>query len=150
MEAKGRSEEIHRCVDFCTLTSTFHENLEQKGVLNEVKAKIRSEIFTALDAESTSRPKLSNENMIINEMIREYLEYNRYYNSSSVLVTETGQPSEPPFDREYLHRKFGVSSQARGARPGMPLLYELIFGLKPELAGDNDDTRGAATLNERE
>ena len=116
------------------LKSVLRETLEQKGVLNDVKAKIRAEIFTALDAETTNRPQLSNENMIINEMIREYLEYNRYYNAASVLMTETGQPSEPPFDREFLHRKFGISSQARGARPGMPLLYELVYGLKPELA----------------
>ena len=140
------------------LKSVLRETLEQKGVLNEVKSKIRAEIFTALDAENTNRPQLSNENMIINEMIREYLEYNRYYNSASVLVTETGQPSEPPFDREFLHRKFGVSSQARGARPGMPLLYELIYGLKPELAQEsagaaaqNEDLGGAAsTFNQRE
>ena len=139
------------------LKSVLRETLEQKGVLNEVKAKIRSEIFTALDAETSNRPQLSNENMIINEMIREYLEYNRYYNTASVLVTETGQPSEPPFDREFLHRKFGVSSQARGARPGMPLLYELIYGLKPELANEgsaaaqqNEDLAGAGTFNERE
>ena len=93
----------------------------------------------------------------INEMIREYLEYNRYYNTASVLVTETGQPSEPPFDREFLHRKFGVSSQARGARPGMPLLYELIYGLRPELdqsaaaqQHDNSDLPAGNTFNERE
>ena len=48
--------------------------------------------------------------MIINEMIREYLEYNKYYNTASVLVTETGQPVEAPFDREYLNRNFGISS----------------------------------------
>ena len=139
------------------LKSVLRETLEQKGVLNDVKAKIRAEIFTALDAENTNRPQLSNENMIINEMIREYLEYNRYYNTASVLVTETGQPSEPPFDREFLHRKFGVSSQARGARPGMPLLYELIYGLRPELdqsaaaqQHDNSDLPVGNTFNERE
>ena len=91
-------------------------------------------------------------------MIREYLEYNRYYNAASVLMTETGQPSEPPFDREFLHRKFGVSSQARGGRPGMPLLYELVYGLKPELAqgsnaaaghNENQDL-GSDTFNQRE
>ena len=72
------------------LKSVLRETLEQEGVLNDVKAKIRAEIFTALDSENTNRPQLSNENMIINEMIREYLEYNRYFNSASVLVTETG------------------------------------------------------------
>ena len=138
------------------LKSVLRETLEQKGVLNDVKAKIRAEIFTALDAETTNKPQLSNENMIINEMIREYLEYNRYYNAASVLMTETGQPNEPPFDREFLHRKFGVSSQARGARPGMPLLYELVYGLKPELAqgnsaaGTSHADHGNDTFNQRE
>ncbi len=72
------------------LKNVLRETLEQKGVLNEVKAKIRAEIFTALDSENAGKPALSNENMIINEMIREYLEYNKYYNSASVLITETG------------------------------------------------------------
>ena len=115
---------------------------------NEVKAKIRAEIFTALDSEAAGKPQLSNENMIINEMIREYLEYNKYYNSASVLVTETGQPAEPPFDREYLHRKFGISSSSKSHKPGVPLLYELIFGLKPEgVAADIDPPAASSTLN---
>ena len=84
------------------LKNVLRETLEQKGVLNEVKAKIRAEIFTALDSVNVGKPPLSNENMIINEMIREYLEYNKYYNTASVLVTETGQPHEPPFDKQYL------------------------------------------------
>jgi lisH domain-containing protein FOPNL len=72
------------------LKNVLRETLEKKGVLNEDKAKIRAEVFTALDSEATGKPPLSHENMIINEMIREYLEYNRYYNSSSVLITESG------------------------------------------------------------
>ena len=38
------------------LKSVLRETLEQKGVLNDVKAKIRAEIFTALDAETANRP----------------------------------------------------------------------------------------------
>lgn len=48
--------------------------------------------------------------MIINEMIKEYLEYNKYFNTASVLVTETGQPSEAPFDRQFLQKKFGITA----------------------------------------
>jgi hypothetical protein len=33
----------------------------------------RTKVFTAFDSDVTGKPKLSNENMIINEMIREYL-----------------------------------------------------------------------------
>lgn len=111
------------------LKNVLRETLEQKGVLNEVKAKIRAEIFTALDSENVGKPPLSNENMVINEMIREYLEYNKYYNTASVLVTETGQPSEAPFDRQFLQKKFGITA-TKGKQ--LPLLYDLIYGLKPE------------------
>lgn len=103
------------------LKNVLKETLESKGVLNDIRAKIRAEVFTALDSESSGKPKLSNENMIINEMIREYLEYNKYYNSLSVLMTESGQPHEPPFDKEYLHKKFSI---APSKNPGkVPLLY---------------------------
>ena len=111
------------------LKSVLRETLEQRGVLGEIKAKIRSEIFTALDNDNVGKPPLSNENLIINELIREYLEYNKYYNTTSVLTTESGQPANPPFDRKYLHKKFSVKSESGD----MPLLYEIIFGLKPEL-----------------
>lgn len=116
------------------LKNVLKETLQQKGVLNDIKAKIRAEIFTALDNETTGKPKLSNENMIINEMIREYLEYNRYYNTLSVLVTESGQPVDAPFDKDYLHKKFSI--QGGKGKANVPLLYELIFGLKPELADE--------------
>ncbi len=42
------------------LKNVLRETLEQKGVLNDVKAKIRAEVFTALDAEATGKPPLSN------------------------------------------------------------------------------------------
>ena len=114
------------------LKSVLKETLEQRGVLGEIKSKIRAEIFTALDNDTIGKPKLSNENLIINEMIREYLEYNKYYNSLSVLTTETGQPEQPAFDREYLHKKFSMKT----SKGDMPLLYEIIFGLKPELSSE--------------
>ena len=121
------------------LKNVLKETLEQKGVLNDIKAKIRAEIFTALDSENAGKPKLSNENMIINEMIREYLEYNRYYNTLSVLVTESGQPVEPPFDKEYLHKKFSINPSKATGKQNVPLLYEIIFGLKPEMQGDEHE-----------
>ena len=51
------------------------------------------------------KPTPPQENVLINELIREYLMYNGYYNTASVLVTESGQPVDPPFDRHYMERK---------------------------------------------
>ena len=61
------------------------ETLENRGSLTQIKARIRAEVFNALDDQTEPRPKLSNENVLINELIREYLEFNNYKYASSVL-----------------------------------------------------------------
>lgn len=60
--------------------------MEKRGVLGHLKARIRAEVFNALDDESESRPSLSHENLLINELIREYLEFNKYKYTASVLI----------------------------------------------------------------
>jgi len=86
------------------------DTLQARGSLDQIRARVRSEIFAALDdqvgvpicptvrrytkthrpsceAEQTvPKPKLSNENLIINELIREYLEYNGYRHALSVFL----------------------------------------------------------------
>jgi len=61
------------------------DTLENRGVLGHIKARVRAEVFNALDDEKDDSPPLSNENMLINELIREYLEFNKYKYSASVL-----------------------------------------------------------------
>ena len=113
------------------LKNVLRETLEQKGVLNKVKAQIRAEIFTALDADNAGKPAIPQENVLINEMIREYLEYNKYYNTLSVMVTESGQPVDPPFDRNYIERRLQINSQpTSSSKPQVPLLYEIVNGLQ--------------------
>jgi lisH domain-containing protein FOPNL len=109
------------------LKNVLKETLEQRGVLGEIKSKIRSEIFTALDNDTMGKPPLSQENMLINEMIREYLEFNQYYNTLSVLTSESGQPKEPFLDRTTMHKKLSL----KPSKDGLPILYEMI-GMKPE------------------
>ena len=61
------------------------DTLENRGVLNQVKARIRAEVFDALNDAGEAKPGLSNENLLINELIRDYLEFNNYKYSASVL-----------------------------------------------------------------
>lgn len=56
-----------------------------------------------------SRREPCNENLIINELIREYLIYNGYTDTLSVFLPETGQPQTRPFDRDFLLQQLGVS-----------------------------------------
>ena len=95
--------------------------LESRGVLGEVQAKLRAEVYKALDdqvhiislcvtirlmfitthstslnkypplylsnnVQSVPKPDLCHENLLLNELIREYLQYNKYNYTSSVLL----------------------------------------------------------------
>ncbi|NXP55925.1 FOPNL protein, partial [Heliornis fulica] len=99
------------------------DTLEKRGALGQIKARIRAEVFNALDDQSEPRPTLSHENLLINELIREYLEYNKYKYTASVLTAESGQPAVP-LDRQFLAKELNVVEDANGK--SVPLLYGII------------------------
>ncbi|XP_038942174.1 centrosomal protein 20 isoform X2 [Rattus norvegicus] len=68
------------------LKAVLKDTLEKRGVLRHLKARIRAEVFNALDDDREPRPLLSHENLLINELIREYLEFNKYKYTASVLI----------------------------------------------------------------
>ncbi|XP_006637377.2 centrosomal protein 20 isoform X2 [Lepisosteus oculatus] len=105
------------------LKLALKETLESRGVLGQLKARIRAEVFNALDDQNEARPPLSHENLLVNELIREYLDFNKYRYTASVLTVESGQP-ELPLDRQFLANELNVVEDA-SAR-SVPLLYSLL------------------------
>lgn len=105
------------------LKCAVRETLESRGVLGQLKARIRAEVFSALEDQPQPRPPLSHENLLINELIREYLEFNKYKFSASVLTAESGQP-EGPLDRPFLANELNVAEDA--SSKSVPLLYGLV------------------------
>ncbi|KAH3861595.1 centrosomal protein 20-like isoform X2 [Dreissena polymorpha] len=105
------------------LKEVIKDTLENRGVLGQIKARIRAEVFNSLDDKTESKPPLSNENMIINELIREYLDFNKYKYTASVLVAESGQPKQP-LDRGFLAEELNVEEDRNSSQ--VPLLYSLI------------------------
>ena len=85
------------------LKNALKETLEQKGVLNQIKAMMRKEIYDSIENDDNPKPQLSKENLIINELIKDYLKYNNYSNSSYVFQSETGQPKDI-YDRNSLSK----------------------------------------------
>ena len=90
------------------------------------------------------KPQLSKENLLINELIREYLKYNNYNHSLSVFLSESGQPADPPFER-YTHTYIYIyiyicrdilSKELRIIEDKttilFPLLYSLVLGLQKD------------------
>ncbi|GAB1598458.1 lisH domain-containing protein FOPNL-like [Argonauta hians] len=105
------------------LKNAISESLERKGVLNKIRAEIRAEVFHVLDEHSEGKPPLCNENLIINELIMEYLQYNKYNHTCSVLMAEAGQ-SETRLDREFIRNELDVTEDAETST--IPLLYSLV------------------------
>jgi lisH domain-containing protein FOPNL len=132
------SNQIHilpRADNFEELHVALKDSLDQRGVLNSIRATIRAEIFNALEDQDavnvnpTERAP-SSENLILNELIREYLEYNGYLNTLSVFHPETGQPTKPTgrISREVLVHELGVTDGERAKR--VPLLYSVLAKLQ--------------------
>lgn len=97
-----------------------------------------------------AKPALSNENLVINELIREYMEFNGYKHSLSVFMpgarraaapasnnnprrahrgcflcrAETGQPVERAFSRPFLAEQLHVAEDETTRR--VPLLYSIL------------------------
>ena len=106
-----------------SLKAALIETLESKGILNNLKAQVRTEVFQALDDPSTPKPQINNENLLINELIREYLIFNNYNYTDTVLVAEAGQP-EVQLARSFLCKELNVQDTKQSSQ--VPLLYSLL------------------------
>ncbi|ORX55520.1 hypothetical protein BCR36DRAFT_347487 [Piromyces finnis] len=106
------------------LKEVLKESLQVKGVINKIKANIRSEVFKSIDDEDQEKPKLSYENLIVNELIREYLEFNNYKFALSVFLAESNQPNEA-LDKNFLTKELKVKLDKDNQQ--LPLLYGLAF-----------------------
>ncbi|KAH9115744.1 hypothetical protein LEN26_011552 [Aphanomyces euteiches] len=109
------------------LKDALKETLEARGSMGQIKARIRAEIFNALD-EGAPKAKISNENLIVNELIREYMEYNGYRHTLSVFLPESGQPVEKPFQRRFLAQELNITDDPRYTQ--VPLLYSIVAALQ--------------------
>ncbi|CAK4086886.1 unnamed protein product [Aphanomyces euteiches] len=81
--------------------------------MGQIKARIRAEIFNALD-EGAPKAKISNENLIVNELI--------------LFLPESGQPVEKPFQRRFLAQELNITDDPRYTQ--VPLLYSIVAALQ--------------------
>uniref|UniRef100_A0A6U4WI96 Centrosomal protein 20 n=2 Tax=Hemiselmis andersenii TaxID=464988 RepID=A0A6U4WI96_HEMAN len=114
------------------LKAALRDTLAARGTLGQIQARVRSEIFNALEETEDPKPPMSHENLVINELIREYLEYNNFKHTLSVLLPETGQPAER-IDRSFLSQDLNVRDDAHTRQ--IPLLYTIVGRLQHEKAG---------------
>ncbi|KAK3242011.1 hypothetical protein CYMTET_48275 [Cymbomonas tetramitiformis] len=106
------------------LQDALREKLELNGVLGKIRSQIRGEIFKALDErEGFPIPELSNENLLINDLFREYLIFNGYRSTLSVFLAESGQP-KLSLGRIFMSTQLHHQDDANSSK--LPLVYSLI------------------------
>uniref|UniRef100_A0A8C5SJ02 FGFR1 oncogene partner (FOP) N-terminal dimerisation domain-containing protein n=1 Tax=Laticauda laticaudata TaxID=8630 RepID=A0A8C5SJ02_LATLA len=89
------------------LKAALKETLARGGALGQVRACLQAEVFATLDDLGKPRPAASHETLLMNELIREYLQFHQYNSSTSVFLAEFSQP-EIPLDRDFLAKELHV------------------------------------------
>jgi lisH domain-containing protein FOPNL len=67
-----------------SLKVALDQNLKTRWSLSKIGLGLRAEMFDALGQGYNSHPSPSQETRLINELVREYLQYNGYIHSLSV------------------------------------------------------------------
>lgn len=122
------------------LKKALVDNLKSSGAIAEVEAKLKSEMLTALGGPSgVMPPPVSGANVLLNELIREYLSWNGYKGAEAVLRVETGG-SDERLPRSLLADQLGLVDEAQGEdKDGgpMPLLYGILALIQKQSSGSS-------------
>ncbi|KAJ1611873.1 hypothetical protein OJ253_741 [Cryptosporidium canis] len=117
------------------LRSAVKSELEKKGVLDEVRARLMAEILYSLTEENENEQaekSISDENLVLNSLIYDYLVYNGYQNTGMVLLKESKMDSGLREDKEHSNASQLLSKEELKSilrvedSSGLPILYSLI------------------------
>lgn len=114
------------------LRLALRETLEARGVLGELRARLRSEIFSAIDAGADApvtgkRKELPLETVVVSELFRDFLRFTGYTQTLSVFDAEAGT-TQTELTRENLAHDLGVALNAEAA--SLPLIYAILEAIK--------------------
>ena len=102
-ESTARSADPHSQSAEEDIVTALKETLERTGTLDTVRGILRADIYHCIndsmkekeEHSSSTEPALEppRENVLINELIADYLAFNGYFNTLSVLAAESGNPN---------------------------------------------------------
>lgn len=96
--------ELYKAIRDETLTSPPHLSNENLASAHAVLTIGLRDMRATLLKFATSQ-QIPGPTQMINELIREYLDFNGYRDTMSVMLPETGQPVVPAFSRSFLARR---------------------------------------------
>ncbi|XP_050465053.1 centrosomal protein 20 isoform X1 [Cataglyphis hispanica] len=106
--------------------TTVRESLKADGDLDRMKAEMRTEVIKLLDCSSKENKKIvkpSHDIILLNELVREYLDWMGYKYSSTVFIAECDLPKHS-LDRTLLAQSLGVKDNEKSRN--LPLLCGLV------------------------
>jgi len=120
------------------LFEAVEEVLKEKGVLDQLTCQVRAEILQVLKTSFATQKTASKEkkevssassssNFIVNELIKEYLDYNGYQNTADILAIESNLPKKR-ITRVELETSLKVHSGPNAKQ--VPLLYSIVSDLR--------------------
>ncbi|XP_012250834.2 centrosomal protein 20 [Athalia rosae] len=113
------------------LMNAVRDSLEADGQLGRIKAEMRTEVMKLLEGggkhKKSNRLSPPHDVLVLNELIREYLDWIGYKYTSTVLIAEC-ELSKQPMERTFLAQDLGVKETDKSK--SLPLLFSLIETFK--------------------
>jgi lisH domain-containing protein FOPNL len=111
------------------LKDVVRHSLESRGVLQQIKARIRAEVYLSLEGkDSVNNVEKPPDVYLACELVRELFMGLDYKNSLAVFCEESGPPSEMGLNRDFLASELGLSVHEDDR--SVPLLLMVIRLLK--------------------
>ena len=113
-----------------SLPDAVKASLEEKGVLGEIRARIRKEVVKTLRENEDPVPpqnKKSGDKILIRELIKEYLSWAGLEQTGEVLALEGGGAGRL-LGRQELEARLGV--ECGGNAKELPLLFSIVSTVK--------------------
>ena len=108
------------------LSEAIYETLNRRGILNQIKAKLRAEIYNTIEDKTAPSPSKPHEVFLASELIREFMMSSKLDSSLSVFNEEQGQPAEMTVDREFVGAELGFNMIDERGTERVPLLVMLV------------------------
>lgn len=110
------------------------DSLREKGVLDKLSNEVRAEILSILknpnakrEEEEDKKNLIGGDNFVINQLFKEYLDWNGFANTADVLSAESGQPKSRS-DRVDLEKSVGLECGPNSRK--VPLIYSILGFLR--------------------
>ena len=122
------------------LKTALTQTLKYNGTYSKLEAAIRTEVYKTLtnpgnlEGGAPTTPNLPNDNLMLNSLILEYLQFNNYGQTASILVAESGHPTtKNGADGSGLERDFIMSDlnvRNSSSTQKVPVLYGVVSKLR--------------------